>query len=84
MESRHGVVTFQSTHHAIRGEKLLKDNNIEHRMIPTPRAITRSCGLSAKFNLDDLESLKSLFTEGEIAMTGIYDFKNSKEVEKIG
>lgn len=83
MENEQGVVTFESTHHAIKGEKILKQNQIQHRMIPTPRAITRSCGLSAKFDLKDLEELRQLFTQGEVAMTGIYKYINSHTVEKI-
>lgn len=83
MEIEQGVVTFKSTHHAIKGEKILKENEIEHRMIPTPRAITRSCGLSAKFNLKDFEIIKELFNLGEIAMTGIYRYESSSKVERI-
>lgn len=84
MELEQGVVTFESTHHAIKGEKILKENQIENRMIPTPRTITRSCGLSAKFDLKDLDRLKSLFIENQVAMTGIYKFISSSQVEKIG
>lgn len=83
MELKHGVVTFESTHHAIKGEKILKENEIEHRMIPTPRAITRSCGLSAKFDLKDMEEIKELFSQGEIALTGIYRYISSSNVEKV-
>ena len=83
MDLEQGVVTFQSTHHAIKGEKILKDNNIEHKMIPTPRAITRSCGLSAKFNLKDLKTLNELFIQEKIAMTDIYRYINSSNVERI-
>lgn len=83
MELAQGVVTFESTHHAIKGEKILKENQIEHRMIPTPRAITRSCGLSAKFDLKDLALVRKLFIQGAVAMTGIYEYINSHTVEKI-
>ena len=83
MELEEAVVTFESTHHAIKGEKILKEHEIEHRMIPTPRAITRSCGLSAKFELKDLKELRKLFIEGQVAMTGIYKFISSSNVEKI-
>lgn len=83
MELKHGVVTFESTHHAMKGEKILKENQIEHRMIPTPRAITRSCGLSAKFELKDMEKVKKLFTQDEVAITGVYRYISSSNVEKV-
>lgn len=83
MEEKEGVVTFESTHHAIKGEKILKENGIKNRMIPTPRAITRSCGLSAKFDLKDLEEIKKLLAQGEVAVTGIYEYISSSNLVKI-
>lgn len=83
MDLRQGVVTFESTHHAIKGEKILKEHEIENRMIPTPRAITRSCGLSAKFDLKDLEEIKKLFAQADIAVTAIYEYISSSNVVKI-
>lgn len=83
MDLEQCVVTFESTHHAIKGEKILNENKIENRMIPTPRAITRSCGLSAKFDLKDFQEAKALLRENEVAVTGIYKFINNNNVEKI-
>lgn len=83
MNLEQGVVTFKSTHHAIKGEKILIDNSIEHKTIPTPRAITRSCGLSVKFNLEDAEKIRELFAQEEVSIEGIYkkNGSNYKEIE---
>lgn len=83
MEFQQAVVTFESTHHAIKGEKILKSHDIDHKMIPTPRGITRSCGLSAKFNIKDFNAVKELFTVEEVAMTGIYKKLKNNDFEKI-
>ncbi len=81
-----GVVTFESTSHAIKGEKVLKEEGINFKTIPTPREITSSCGLSIRFNLGDLNTIKSTIESNELAINGIY--KMIKEglkytVEKI-
>ena len=34
------IVAFNSTHHAIRTEKLLSENNIKVTTLPTPREIS--------------------------------------------
>ncbi|MTI65017.1 MAG: DUF3343 domain-containing protein [Firmicutes bacterium] len=68
----YGVITFKSTNHAIKGEKALKNINIKIKTIPTPREITSSCGLSIKFNLDDLLKVKEVIKENELAIKGIY------------
>ncbi|WP_416199012.1 MAG: Se-S-carrier domain-containing protein [Sporanaerobacter sp.] len=82
----YGVVTFESTHHAIRGEKILENANLKFKTIPTPREITSSCGLSIRFDLDDIDKVKSTILENELAIKGLYrmskiDSKN--HIEKI-
>lgn len=67
-----GVVTFESTSHAIRGEKSLKGEDIKIRTIPTPREITSSCGLSIKFNLEDLDIIKDVIEFNKLEINGIY------------
>ena len=37
------IVSFNSTHHAIRSEKLFGENSLKVMALPTPREITASC-----------------------------------------
>ncbi|OHW61619.1 hypothetical protein EUAN_19340 [Andreesenia angusta] len=78
------VISFNSTHHAIKSEKRLKEEGIELRMIPTPREITASCGLSVKFEEKDLDKVKgimeNLVENEDISIKGIFRIiRNSKE-----
>lgn len=50
LEKEFYIITFDSTHHAIQTEKLLK-KTFKVEMIPTPREISASCGLSIKFSV---------------------------------
>lgn len=81
-----GVITFESTHHAIEGEKLFKDLGLDFKTIPTLREITSSCGLSIRFYLKDMNKVEELFNNKDLAIKGIYklwkeDAKN--HVEKM-
>jgi hypothetical protein len=51
-DSEYYVVTFVSTSHAIKLEKLMLPQ-LHVAIIPTPTEISRSCGLS--FRLDDVD-----------------------------
>lgn len=51
------LITFNSTHLAIKTEKELMDLNVE--MIPTPRQLSASCGLSLKASVEILEEVKN-------------------------
>lgn len=81
-----GVVTFNSTHHAIKGESIFKTNEIPFKTIPTPREITLSCGLSIKFEINDLDKVKNLVESDELSIKGIYKYirdEKGSRLEKI-
>ena len=56
------VVVFESTHDAIKTEKAVKAE-VKVELIPTPREISASCGLSVKFAPDQIETVRSIVTE---------------------
>jgi len=56
------VVTFDSTHKAIKTEKITKEK-LDVELIPTPREISASCGLSLKFKEEHIDQLMYLLKE---------------------
>jgi hypothetical protein len=40
------LFTFTSVHHALKAEKILQTKGVELDIIPTPRSISTSCGIS--------------------------------------
>jgi hypothetical protein len=54
------IMAFDSTHHAIRTESLMKKERLEGEIIPTPRDIDVSCGLSIKLPGHSLDRLRCL------------------------
>ena len=50
------IVSFNSTHHAIRTEKILNENTITCTTLPTPREITASCGISIRFLFEEVNA----------------------------
>lgn len=80
------VVTFESTNHAIKGEKLLKELGVDFKTIPTPREITSSCGLSIRFDLRLLNTVKSIVEDDKLSIKGIYKINkegNKRTAEEI-
>ncbi len=51
------VISFASTEHAMKMEEYCKAENMPGRIIPTPRAISASCGLAWKCPLESKEEL---------------------------
>lgn len=54
------IMAFDSTHHAIRAENLMKKEGLEGEIITTPRDIDVSCGLSIKLPGHSLDRLRGL------------------------
>lgn len=60
------VVSFPSTADAIGAEKILKENNIEGRLIPIPREMSAGCGLAWSAPAGTREELEKLLNEKDI------------------
>lgn len=65
------IIAFESTHYAIMIEKKLK-TQFKVSMIPTPREITASCGLSIKFKKEYFEEINSILIEFDKEMFDLY------------
>lgn len=82
MSSNEIVATFDSTHHALRFEKTLKQNEVGLLVMPVPREISASCGLAVKFSQMNLAKVKKMAQESEIQVKRYYAIKienNKKE-----
>lgn len=85
-EEIYGVITFKSTHHTIQAEGFLKDKGLVFKTIPTPREITKSCGLAILFALSDLNIVEEVLAEDSITIDSVYKYIKSRQnssVEKI-
>ncbi|MBM7614685.1 DUF3343 domain-containing protein [Alkaliphilus hydrothermalis] len=66
------VIVFESTHFAIAAESLLKEKAYKIEIIPTPREITASCGLSIRFEAQLSNEVQREMKDGNIGIKGIY------------
>lgn len=85
-DKKFGVITFKSTSHAMKGESIFKDEDVKFRIIPTPREISHSCGLSIKFNLEDLKLTKDIILRNNMDIDGIFKILrdiHGNHVEKL-
>lgn len=81
------IVSFDSTHHAIRSEKIFIENDIKVSTLPTPREISSSCGISVRFPEESLKNIKNLLESNEVLYNGIFKVERldngKKEIKKI-
>lgn len=66
MIKRFGLVALESTNVVMKLEKVMLEKSMSVRIIPVPKEITANCGLSIKFDLEELEDVKSVARESGI------------------
>lgn len=76
------LMIFKNTHDAIEGERVLKGNNVNITIMPTPTYITQSCGICIKFQEPELNKIEELVRENKVIYKNIYfrDENSAKEI----
>lgn len=75
------VISFESTNYAMMADKCFDEAQFSKMVIPTPRAISNSCGISLKINEEDIQKARSLIENKKIKIKGIYKIENNLATE---
>ena len=71
MTSEYAVVLVQSTSHAMRVEKLLRDAGISSKMIPMPRHISSDCGACVRIRYGDMDAVRRVVEAARLEVESI-------------
>ena len=66
------IMVFNNTHEAMAAEKTMEREDIRVMVMPTPTYITKSCGISLKFDDDSVEAIDKLIDEDKVKFKNIY------------
>ena len=56
------IVTFPSTHHALRAERIAREKGLDVKMIPVPREISSDCNMGMKILGQEEDTAKEVLT----------------------
>ncbi len=60
-------------------EKILKNNKIKYTIVPTPRELSKSCGISIMINPEDVNKVNELIEcNSELKVLGIHTIEKRK------
>ena len=76
------LLTFESTHAAISTEKLLKPAEVT--IMPVPRFLSASCGISVRIRPDMREAAEDIFREGSRLSADEYAYYHVKAGQNGG
>lgn len=66
-----GVVLFNTTSSAMQAEAVLTRREIKIRMIPTPRELSSDCGISIRFDLQVIDTVRSILRNAHVEVADI-------------
>ncbi|MFZ5966396.1 MAG: [FeFe] hydrogenase H-cluster radical SAM maturase HydE [Bacillota bacterium] len=66
------LIMAASTNHMLRGDKILKDAEMETELVPAPAEYGSVCAIAIKVKAAYLEKAKALLKEHQISLQGIY------------
>ena len=67
MPKEHCLLTFASTHAALRSEKLLRQRGVPFLLIPTPREISAGCGLTLRVLCDQVQEVQEILAAAGVS-----------------
>lgn len=83
MESNNYYILFPNVTEGLKLEKLLKAEGIRYIIVPTPRELSKCCGVSIKYEYEDECVIKQLAEEHEIKTEGFRSLPARKPVVRF-
>jgi len=72
-------ILFPSHSDGLALEKVLKTNKVKYTIVPTPRALSKCCGISIRINPDDISTVKGVLNDNpSINIEGIHTLEKKK------
>ncbi|HHY36392.1 MAG TPA: DUF3343 domain-containing protein [Firmicutes bacterium] len=72
MPEEYCLLTFASTHAALRAEKALRQKEIPFLLIPTPREISAGCGLALRVPAGQVQQVQELLAAIGVTPGGVF------------
>ncbi len=66
------VVTFHSTHYALKSERVLKKAKYNIKLVPVPRQFSSNCGLALQFDCDNKDIFLDLFKKNKVEVEALH------------
>jgi hypothetical protein len=71
--NEYSVILFHTTSSVMQTEKVLKQEGIAVKLIPTPRDLSSDCGISIRFNRGDRDKVEKIMEVNSIEYYSIND-----------
>jgi hypothetical protein len=78
----YAIITFHTTHFAIKAKKVLARSGKRFEMIPVPREFSSDCGFCCKVSWEEKEKIENILGENRIEIDSV--FRSDEDEEREG
>lgn len=78
MEEMEYFVLFPNVNEGLMLEKRLRENNIRYTIVPTPRELSKCCGIAIKYSPEDEDAIRKIIEKNNIKVVGFQGLKRRK------
>ncbi|HHW91907.1 MAG TPA: DUF3343 domain-containing protein [Firmicutes bacterium] len=72
MPKEYCLLTFASTHAALRSEKVLRQEQVPFLLVPIPREISAGCGLVLRVRCNQVQKVQEILAAIGVTPGGVY------------
>jgi hypothetical protein len=69
-----GLITFFASHHAIRGEKMLRKEGLETELIPGPKELSPNCGVALRFEYSEKDRALAILADRKVEVDEVMEY----------
>ena len=80
----YAVITFHTTHFALKAKKVLQKDKINIEMIPVPRELSSDCGFCCKVPWEDKRESEKILKENSVEVDCFYRWELDDNAENGG
>lgn len=70
-----GLISFFSSHHAIRAETVLKRNCLRVQLVPGPKDLSPNCGVALRFEYSQREHILAVLADKRVRIDGVHVYR---------
>jgi hypothetical protein len=78
----YAIITFYTTHFALKAKKVLEKSGIQFETIPVPREFSSDCGFCCKVLWGEKDSIMTILRENNVEMDSVYQWKRDEAIER--
>jgi ribosomal protein L7Ae-like RNA K-turn-binding protein len=83
VEEYNYYILFPNVTEGLKLEKLLKESNIKYTIVPTPRELSKCCGICIMYEIGDEDSIKLVVERHGIKTEGFKSLPKRKPAVKF-